>query len=143
MAAASSACDWRWRSRLPLSDPLSLDTSALSSSRSYTIRSRNTSLDPLTTSPCHRRRSLNPLRPKSTPPSPPNIQRTASDHGCRDDECAAAPERVSQEPRWFRQHHHPDREEAFEARVSIQCHLCRYAIHITMLHICAVEQTWH
>ena len=38
---------------------------------------------------------------------------------------AAGVVNLSQEPRWFRQHHPADREKAAQARFPIQCHLCR------------------
>lgn len=41
---------------------------------------------------------------------------------------------LSKEPRWFRQHHPADREEAPQTRLSIQCHL-RWCVYSALLSL--------
>lgn len=60
-----------------------------------------------------------------TPPPPPP---PPSDNGRRNDERAATAKCLPQKPRRLRQHHHPDREEAAQARLPVQCHLRRYVL---------------
>lgn len=60
-----------------------------------------------------------------TPPPTPHPTTTLLQHnggGAR----PGAAQRLPQEPRRLRLHHHPDREEAAQARLPVQCHLRWY-----------------
>jgi len=60
-----------------------------------------------------------PLNPPTATPSYNHLQHVPR----RSPAAAGCAERLPQEPCRFRQHHHPNREEAPEARFPVQCYL--------------------